>query len=180
MSRIVDIAPLHATFRTRVNRVITELGREGIPLRLYETVRTPWRQAELYARGRSVPGTTKATNAKAWRSFHQYGLAVDMVFNVGGQWTWSEPAPGMWERYQEIARKFGLNVLSFEKPHVELPWSIDDARRGLYPPDGGTEWEAWLGAQIEQWGQYDRDAAGTHHPGAPPPFDIDHRPEMTT
>lgn len=177
MSRLATIEPLHATFRSRLTLVEEQCRREGIPLERYETVRTPWRQAELYARGRTQPGP-KATNAKAWRSFHQYGLAADMVFKVGGDWTWTEPQPGLWVRYQEIAKAFGLNVLPFERPHIELPWSIEDARHGRYPPGGGDAWEAWLGSQIEQWGQYDRDAAGTFHPPAPPPFDIDHRPEV--
>ena len=40
--------------------------------------RTPEQQNAMYAKGRSIKGS-KVTNAKAWQSYHNYGMAVDIV-----------------------------------------------------------------------------------------------------
>jgi peptidoglycan LD-endopeptidase CwlK len=141
-------------------------------LEVYESVRTPVRQANLYARGR-VPGQGEEgktiTRAKAWQSLHQYGLAVDLVFRRNGVWSWNAPTPRQWDRYQELARVQGLEPLSFEKPHVQLA-GVDLAklRRGLYPTGGGDGWEQWLNRQIGAWAQNPRSLFSIEHPGAPP------------
>lgn len=170
---------LHPTFRQRLVDLEGELARADIPLALYEGARTPFRQAELYARGRNIPGTKKVTNAKAWQSFHNYGLAADLVFYVDGKWTWVEPEQGQWKRYQEIAGSLGFVTLSFEMPHIQFPWRLEELRTGAFPPDGDQSWMEWLGHQIEVWGSFERDVAGAFHPPAPPPFDMD-RPSIET
>jgi peptidoglycan L-alanyl-D-glutamate endopeptidase CwlK len=174
-----DLTLCHPAFVPRVMALQERLVAEGIPLEVFETVRSPFRQAELYARGRTLPGT-KATNAKAWESLHQYGLAVDLVFKVGGQWTWNEPRPGLWLRYQQLALAQGLEVLSFEKPHVQAGYPLSHLRRGAYPFGGdGSSWQEWLEQQIELWGSLERDIAGTFHPAAPPIQDLHARPGIT-
>lgn len=169
---------LHPEARARVHNLMAALNSDNIPLLLYEGARTPWRQAELYARGRTIPGTKKVTRAMAWQSRHNFGLAADFVFYVGGKWTWDEPSPGMWNRYIELARTVGLETLDFEMPHVQLSYPMARLARGLYPEHGDATWEAWLEMQIEQWGSFRRDHGGILHPGAPPPLDIDGRPEL--
>jgi peptidoglycan LD-endopeptidase CwlK len=42
------------------------------------TIRTFAEQTALYAKGRTAPGA-KVTNAKAGESYHNYGLAIDIV-----------------------------------------------------------------------------------------------------
>ena len=180
--RLTSTILLHPSFRERIAHVYKSLEDESIPLALYEGVRTPWRQAELYARGRTTGGGKIVTRAKAWQSFHQYGLAVDFVFEApDGGWTWDEPVSGMWDRYHEIARAAGLEPLSSERPHVQLPWSIADLRAGRLPPGGeDTEWERWIADQAERWGTFERDCAGSWHPGAPAALlDLDARPELS-
>lgn len=174
--RLVDTTLLHPAFRDRLVVLGARLRVEGLPLKLYEGARTPFRQAELFARGRCVPGTKIVTRARAWQSYHQYGLAADYVFQTDG-WTWDEPRPGAWARYTEIAKGLGLDVLSFERPHVQYPWHLVDLQRGIFPPHGDHTWRSWLGQQIETWGLDERNQSGALHPGAPPAFDIDERPE---
>lgn len=179
--RITSLTFLHPACQERAEHLDRRLEREGIPLRTYETARSPWRQAELFARGR-VPGsgTAKVTKAKAWQSNHQFGMALDKVFFVNGLWTWSEPEKGMWDRYHELAKESDLLPLSFEKPHVELAWNLSALRKGHLPdgwrdsPFGGLflDW-------CEKWGSYDRVASGQTHPGAPPLPDLGDRPELT-
>jgi len=55
----------------------TLLGK-GVRLRFAYTYRTNKEQAALYAQGRTKPGI-KVTNANAWQSIHNYGLAFDIV-----------------------------------------------------------------------------------------------------
>lgn len=172
--RLTDKTLLHPGFRERLKEVEARLAAEKIPLVVFEGARTPFRQAELYALGRTTPNTKMVTKAPPWRSFHQYGLAADYVVRLYGQWTWDEPKRGMWLRYQQIAHDVGLDVLSFEKPHIQYPWPLNDLTRGIYPPGGDATWASWLGGQIEQWGTQPRHDI----PGAPPPFDLELRPPI--
>lgn len=161
---------LHPLFLAHMQHLLDSLGVEGIPLALYEGARSPFRQAELYARGRGVgPTGATVTRAKAWQSFHQYGVAGDFVFKTpAGGWTWDEPKPGMWKRYTELARAAGFRTLDFERPHIELPLSLQELQAGRYPAGGSDAWQAWLENQIETWGQHSRDVGGITHPAAPP------------
>lgn len=169
---------LHPLFELRVRLLMQRLAEAEIPLRLYETARSPWRQAVLYARGRTSAGK-KVTNAKAWQSFHQFGLAADFVFYVDGKWTWLEPKAGQWKRYHELAKGVGLDVLSSEMPHVQFPWSMRDLERGHYPVGGETStWLRFFTEWCETWGSWPRTESGVLHPAAPPPPGIDDRPEI--
>ncbi len=100
--------------------------------------------ADLTALGRTV------TKAQPFWSFHQYGMAADFVFfpnataKTMGFPSWDEPVKGQWDTFTELAHKAGLRTLSFERPHVELPVSIDSLRRGEYPSGGNEEWEEAL------------------------------------
>jgi peptidoglycan L-alanyl-D-glutamate endopeptidase CwlK len=169
---------LHPQMRKAVLELEDALRLEGIPLRLYEGARSPWRQAELYARGRGGPGLT-VTKARAWESFHQYGMAADFVFWHDGVWDWNEPKEGLWHDYSRIADAVGLRSLSFERPHVELPLRLVDLQRGIYPA-GDPSWLTWLETNVEQWGQRAKDIAGLIHPAAPPLRSLDERPALVT
>ena len=92
--RDIDLANLLPLVRTAIQSVVRELATGAIPLRPFEAFRSPRRQAQLYAQGRTLPGKI-VTYANAWQSYHQYGLAVDFVFFVDGKWTWDEPERGM-------------------------------------------------------------------------------------
>lgn len=53
-------------------------GARGVPILVYETLRTEERQAELYAIGRTKPGRI-VTYARPGESNHQHGRALDAV-----------------------------------------------------------------------------------------------------
>lgn len=171
MPRDSDRSHLHPELREKLVALDSALAAKGIPLQLFEGARSPNRQAELYAQGRGVgPTGHTVTKARSWESFHQFGCAVDYVFNINGTWTWSEPAPGMWAQYTQLAAVVGLRSLSFEKPHVELPLHLSSLQRGVYPPGGDAPWRDWLEAQIESWGPEARTIGGLTYPAAPPLF----------
>jgi peptidoglycan LD-endopeptidase CwlK len=75
---------LHPKLRTEVANMYTEICQalSGRALcRFAYTLRTEKEQNDLYAKGRTTPGP-KVTNAKAFESYHNYGLAVDIVLLV--------------------------------------------------------------------------------------------------
>ncbi len=174
---------LHSAFLVPLNELIQALAAEKIPLRVYESVRTPFRQAQLYAKGRA-PGNTASmvTKAPAWFSAHQYGFAVDMVFDLSndqsGHWAWDVPktdarysqVQGWWKRYAELIVQTGLTQLSFEKPHVQAyndKYMHDNIYKGIIPPLGGDAWEKWTEEMLVSWGHDKRTEFGLENPAAP-------------
>lgn len=153
--RDTDPAHLHPGIREKVAAIQSALESENIPLRFFEGFRLPQRQAYLYAQGRTAPGP-KVTGARPWHSYHQYGLAADFVRFENGGWNWNNATSterAQWDRYHEIAREHGMEPLSFEKPHVQLPdHSLTRLMNGDYPGGGDESWAGNLSASIVGWG----------------------------
>lgn len=149
-ARISDLTLLTPELLDRLGTLMIGLRTEGIPLEVFETARSPMRQAALYAVGRQpeLPGYGRTvTRAMPYHSAHQYGRAVDLVFKTQGRWSWEEPVRGMWDRYHALARQTGLVVLSFEAPHVQLA-SFDPAPLPKGPADT-QGWMAWLRGRVD-------------------------------
>lgn len=125
------VATLRPEFSISVNRWLQDsLKYDGVIVYIYEGYRTPQRQEELYTFGRTKPNPeskgsglgTKVTNARAYQSFHQFGLAIDWVplvlikdgFYEAG---WAEQA--LYKKAQFTASKYGLSPISWELPHLE-------------------------------------------------------------
>lgn len=94
--------------------------RHGYEMVLLEGYRSPDRQNALVL----LPGTT---NAKAWQSYHQYGLAADSAFLRDGRLVITEKDPWAmrgYELYGEVAQELGLtwggNWKLMDFGHVEL------------------------------------------------------------
>lgn len=114
---------LDTDFRQRLLLVI-KLMREqyGYELVLLEGYRSPERQNRLAARGKHV------TQAVAYQSYHQHGLAADCAFYRDGKLVISERDPWAMRGYQlygELATAAGLrwggNWKMQDLGHVELP-----------------------------------------------------------
>lgn len=173
---------LHPVFRNLLTqKLIPSITELGLPLHVFESFRTPFRQADLYASGRVTDGP-KRTNAMPWRSFHQYGLAVDFVFKTpDGAWTWSEKDANCvdgWSHFTALCSSVGLRTLSFERPHVEYPWDMKKLTVGDYPPGGDDRWMESMEEQVMKWGRNGRTFNGIAYPGAPPSPGITMRPEV--
>jgi peptidoglycan LD-endopeptidase CwlK len=148
-------AQLHPVMRERVRSILAQLNAEGHPFALFEAYRTPDRQRFLYQVGRTRElARGVITQARAWQSFHQYGLAVDIVLKTGGQWSWNDTGPNRlaWEQLHKHGRAAGLRPLSFERPHLEWAGSaLADLQAGRYPAGGDSNWLENLSAAIIGW-----------------------------
>lgn len=74
---------LHPKLKAEAKAVYDELLFRKIPVRFYSTLRTFKEQDELYAQGRTKPGSI-VTNSRAGQSFHNYGLALDFCLLLDG------------------------------------------------------------------------------------------------
>lgn len=83
------------------------------------------KQAELYAQGRTMPGDI-VTNARPGYSFHQFGLAIDVVFGGPGKWSWNKTNP--WEKLWEIGEKYHFHPRGRDigdSPHFDRNYGAD-------------------------------------------------------
>lgn len=120
-----DWNKLDPRFTQTVLRMLTRLNERGYPFALLEGYRSPERQEKLADLG------THVTNARAFQSKHQFGLAVDVAPVNDGRLIISERDPWAMQAYValgEEAEKAGLTWggrWSFKDyGHVELAGSI--------------------------------------------------------
>ena len=144
---------LHPNLREEVKTMYEEIcealtGRAVC--RFSHTLRTDKEQDELYAQGRTKPGK-KVTNAKGGQSYHNYGLAFDIVLIIDGKeasWDTLKDFDGDkvadWHEVVKIAKKYGWawggDFVSFkDAPHFEKTFGkktseLKALRKGnLYP-----------------------------------------------
>jgi peptidoglycan L-alanyl-D-glutamate endopeptidase CwlK len=102
-----------------------ETGKELVVIESYRSYK---RQQRLYDQGRSMPGEV-VTNAQAWQSYHQYGLAVDFAVDMdpyqkGIQDPFSDKID--WEVMAELCRRFDLRSGAAWKDygHVEVKTNL--------------------------------------------------------
>jgi len=98
---------MDADFQQRLLRVFRVMKEEhGYELVLLEGYRSPERQTMLASMGPAV------TNAGAWQSYHQYGLAADCAFMRDGKLVIKETDPWAmkgYELYGQAAEQMGLH-----------------------------------------------------------------------
>ena len=144
---------LHPNLREEVKTMYEEIcealtGRAVC--RFSHTLRTDKEQDELYAQGRTKSGK-KVTNAKGGQSYHNYGLAFDIVLIIDGKeasWDTLKDFDGDkvadWHEVVKIAKKYGWawggDFVSFkDAPHFEKTFGkktseLKALRKGnLYP-----------------------------------------------
>lgn len=151
--RRTDLDALHPVLRDAVVYLTAQFTLDELPFRLFEAFRTPQRQTWLYAQGRTRPGS-RVTNAQAWQSYHQYGLAADFVLWINSAWSWSTVGAHrrLWTRLHELGRTVGLEPLSWELPHLQVTGlRLADLRAGQYPDGGDDGWRDNLEAAVIGW-----------------------------
>lgn len=128
---------LYPPFRDLVEHGLKLARLTGLQVHVFESYRTFDRQEDLYAQGRTTEGRV-VTRARPGESWHNYGLAVDLVFDgsaaSGIQWSWDGDhvgdRAGDYARLGAIMTSTGINWLGaagssfFETPHFEKNWGL--------------------------------------------------------
>lgn len=102
-------------FQMRLEAFLADARLKDLGLHVFETTRSPARQDWLYDQGRSRPGK-RVTRSRAWESWHQYGVAVDLAFFHDRRWSWEGP----WDLVIDVVNDYGFETLSFEKAHIQI------------------------------------------------------------
>jgi peptidoglycan L-alanyl-D-glutamate endopeptidase CwlK len=150
------LAKLYPPFRAQVEAMLLKARALGLAVYIFEGLRTWERQAELYAKGRDPKGNVVdkskvVTCAKPGDSFHNYAMAVDIVFDgdtakPGIQWTWNEPT-GKWKQLGQCGKDCGLEwagdwVKFPEMPHQQFKTLLTIAQLQETYKRGGLS-EVW-------------------------------------
>jgi peptidoglycan L-alanyl-D-glutamate endopeptidase CwlK len=126
-----DKSLLFPPFADQLRYFESRLAAAKLPFFLFMALRTFECQDELYAQGRTKPGSI-VTNARGGDSLHNYGLAADYVLDgslekPGIQWSWNTKADfdsdgrSDWMRMGEIAESCGLEWGGRWKRFPDLP-----------------------------------------------------------
>jgi peptidoglycan L-alanyl-D-glutamate endopeptidase CwlK len=117
--RIKKLHPkVKSTFIAFINKAETTLGKQ---LRITSGLRTIKDQNKLFEQGRTRPGNI-VTNARGGKSYHNFGLAVDIVEIKNGKALWNNPD---WNEIAALGKSLGLEwggdwVSIKDKPHFQL------------------------------------------------------------
>ena len=104
---IIKVTALHPKVADSVSQMLSEARARKLSVDIHMGLRTAEQQDHLYALGRTLPGSI-VTNAPGWSSWHNYGLAVDIVFkDEKGNWTWSDSCD--WNGLGAVGKVFGFS-----------------------------------------------------------------------
>lgn len=111
------IEELHPAIREKARAFIKKAAEQGIFLRVTEAYRSFERSDELYAQGRTKPGSI-VSNARGGESYHNYGLAFDVVEMKDGKGLWENPN---WPKIGALGKEFGFRWGGDFKSLQDLP-----------------------------------------------------------
>lgn len=132
------IEELHPKIRNDVAKAVNELKeKHDIKLLLTDGTRTFKEQKQLYEKGRSAPGNI-VTNAKPGQSYHNYGLAVDVVEQIEGTADYNLTD---WQKIADVFQKYGFK------------WGASFGDKPHFYRDYNHEWEE-LKAKVEKGKSY--------------------------
>lgn len=110
-------------------------NRLGITLRVTSARRTFEEQTELYEQGRTAPGSV-VTWVEAGYSYHNYGLAIDVVEIRDKQAVWETEH---WDAIGKLGEEFGFEWggrwagKQRDRPHFQLTFGLTTAElKALY------------------------------------------------
>lgn len=131
IDRLSKLHPkVRATFTAFIVAAETELNTT---IRVTHGLRTIAEQNAFYAQGRTTPGDI-VTNAKGGSSYHNYGLAIDVVEMVNGKPNWAF----RYEKLKPIADRMGIvwggtfkSIV--DKPHFEISFGFKPSQLAKMP-----------------------------------------------
>lgn len=132
MSDSRNLDDLEPRVRVMAEQLLAQAAAGGIPLTVTFTRRSMDTQAALYAQGRTSPGPV-VTNARPGYSFHNFGLAIDVVPSEllrlphwGDTPATQTRANALWAEISAIGKSIGFRwggefTTIRDRPHFE--WS---------------------------------------------------------
>lgn len=153
----LKVTGLHPKLADTLTAIITEMKARKFNVGLHSGLRDFAQQKRLYMLGREIvnpdgqsptrPLGNIITNADAFSSFHEFGLAGDIVpKDDKGNWTWSWPDQN-WQQMGEFGEKLGLEWggrWKFkDQPHfqVKTKMSFLEIRRLFFTEGIDRLWE---------------------------------------
>jgi peptidoglycan LD-endopeptidase CwlK len=151
---------VHPTVREKAIELIKRAYAQGINVLITQGFRSIAEQNELYAQGRTKPGKI-VTNAKGGYSYHNFGLAFDIVIqNADGSLCWNT-GDKRWQTVGAIDKSLGLewggDWHSFpDYPHFQLTFglSLADLRSGKRPPQPTPKMEVDAEMSVREVNEY--------------------------
>ena len=136
MSKIIsDLETLHPQVKEMTLKLLDLAKEAGLNVDVFETYRTIERSNELHKKG---------TGALGGYSFHNYNLAVDIVFKDNkGNWTWSSDK---WLKLCELGESCGFESGHrwSDSAHFQCPFGLNTIQllEGQRPP-AYSKWIEW-------------------------------------
>ncbi|MGE5416474.1 MAG: M15 family metallopeptidase, partial [Acidobacteriota bacterium] len=137
---LTKLDTLHPLLRTNAESFLLEAKSIGINLIITDGYRSFAEQDALYSKGRDHKGKI-VTNAKGGQSYHNYGLAFDVVEVVDGKADWDSKN---WDKIGALGKKYGFewggDFKSFvDKPHFQCSYDLDTAELLKKVKSGATD-----------------------------------------
>jgi hypothetical protein len=131
---------LYYPFRVKLLKGLEDAQKAGIPLKVFESFRSTKRQSELWAQGRSLPGV-RVTSQRPGLSYHNYGLAADLVLFIDGKWTWADEHIPTYKKAGPFLEAQGLTWLgnAGDYPHFQLNTPVKVEQFQAWYTQGGLE-----------------------------------------
>lgn len=101
------LATVHPLLADRGVRLLGQCAAAGLALMVTQGLRSMAEQDALFAQGRTAPGRI-VTKARAGHSYHNFGLAFDvLVLDAMGKADWDTANPG-WRLAGQVGKSLGL------------------------------------------------------------------------
>ncbi len=138
------ISGLHPTLQSKIHTLIANAHKRGLNIQVFEGLRSIERQNALYSQGRDAQGNVVdkskiVTNVKGGSSYHNYGVAVDVVFHGNQPWGEQHDWEGLGKSGEEAGLEWGGRWTSFvDRPHFQIP-GLTIAQMKAWHAAGGLE-----------------------------------------
>ncbi len=140
------LAALHPALASAGRLLLERCAGAGVALLVTQGLRSWEEQDALYAQGRTRPGKI-VTHARGGESYHNFGLAFDVVvLDSMGKAEWDPAHPG-WRMAGAIGNSLGLEwggdwTSKKDLPHFQYTGGLSTERcRALYPGGLSAIWQ---------------------------------------
>jgi phage tail protein X len=114
------LATVHPLLAERGTSLLDQCAATGLALMVTQGLRSMAEQDALFAQGRTMPGRI-VTNARAGHSYHNFGLAFDvLVLDAMGKADWDTANPG-WRVAGQVGKSLGLEWGGLWRDFPDLP-----------------------------------------------------------